>query len=955
MIILSIILLILSNTTTLKRDQSNLYSRATITILLIVAIISYDNINFLFLNKGIDLFGGLFHATPITLVFHIFILLISAVTLSLTAFYPRKVWFKKYFGYQVPIFYLKNLKSKGIFKYIIFFKVNIIIFWFLFITWLFELNLLCGISSVFLTICIIKHIFMLKQESYYSWTHENLLLLIIEIITVYHLTDQAIPDEFYSSYPNLSNMHISMFYAFLGQTMLNVIYGNPKRYNYGLLKNKLKEIWLSSNKSIIRLFRKGIGLLAFLFLFNLVSNLIGVSINPESLLLYIVTILAKFTLLRLILSIISLPMVKNENDWYNLIGISPFLPILIFPFSYFYFTFILPEVIVLYSGILYKMSTIVANIMEYFSNLNVKELSFINIKVLGQYLVSMGNRPAQVGKFLISLADWVLGNSTESITRKSHSSTEYIPAITMDPLTDMKSKIRGWKYMNSKPDFSPVKIATPTPTGKLYNSNNILYVKGSLNNLYDYFYENYNSLIEFFNLMKYNDVSNITLETASNRIEVSLNEKFSGAEIKVLNSNGKPFNYGFDLLSYLDSSFQKNYMNDVIKNYNKDINVFSQRGSFLPLQNENTPQIARSLSPDMPMESPPDPLDEDTIVSSTNREVIEQIFSDFTGILTDYLDIEKELCQDSSVSNSYFVHKTQIDNYLNTWLTDNAGDPRKCSMIQHMALKYKINWALTVFEGRLYNYKGQLDGMIEALDNGFGELRWWNPSFEESTAAERVVREHSLILADNEEQNIPNSIEQNVDDPLALNIRNDMNKLIDGVVNEDMTIVNEVFSSTPNPILGDDVPNINEGSSNPVNEGSKDPVNEESKDPVNEGSSNPVNEGSSITANKGSSGKRTFIKESGVPKVRVRAVTIVDLVERKVIELSTKRKALDYLEDYELGVTYTSLEQRWLSIIDTKFKYLNRWVIKYGHNHDIDWDEYNNYENRDFKSVKRWD
>lgn len=96
MVIISLILLLLSNAITLRRDKSILYSRATITILLVSSLIAYDNLYFLFLNKGIGIFGGLFHSTSTTSVFHIFILLISSVILLLTAFYPRKVWLKEY-------------------------------------------------------------------------------------------------------------------------------------------------------------------------------------------------------------------------------------------------------------------------------------------------------------------------------------------------------------------------------------------------------------------------------------------------------------------------------------------------------------------------------------------------------------------------------------------------------------------------------------------------------------------------------------------------------------------------------------------------------------------------------------------------------------------------------------------------------------------------------------------
>lgn len=45
-----------------------------------------------FLSKGLGLYGGLFHATSVTQIFHIFIFTICAVILQLTAFYPRKIF-----------------------------------------------------------------------------------------------------------------------------------------------------------------------------------------------------------------------------------------------------------------------------------------------------------------------------------------------------------------------------------------------------------------------------------------------------------------------------------------------------------------------------------------------------------------------------------------------------------------------------------------------------------------------------------------------------------------------------------------------------------------------------------------------------------------------------------------------------------------------------------------------
>src|SRR5437016_4272855 len=59
-------------------------------------LIGYNNLDFSFLENGIGLFGGLFHATCITNVFHIFILLLSSIILVLTAFYPRNLKTQEY-------------------------------------------------------------------------------------------------------------------------------------------------------------------------------------------------------------------------------------------------------------------------------------------------------------------------------------------------------------------------------------------------------------------------------------------------------------------------------------------------------------------------------------------------------------------------------------------------------------------------------------------------------------------------------------------------------------------------------------------------------------------------------------------------------------------------------------------------------------------------------------------
>jgi NADH-ubiquinone oxidoreductase chain 2 len=91
MLIFSILFLLLSNAVTLRRDKSILFSRVAIIVLLYSSLIAITSLYFTYLDRGIGLYGGLFHATSITQVFHIFIFLISAAILQLTGFYPRRV------------------------------------------------------------------------------------------------------------------------------------------------------------------------------------------------------------------------------------------------------------------------------------------------------------------------------------------------------------------------------------------------------------------------------------------------------------------------------------------------------------------------------------------------------------------------------------------------------------------------------------------------------------------------------------------------------------------------------------------------------------------------------------------------------------------------------------------------------------------------------------------------
>jgi NADH-ubiquinone oxidoreductase chain 2 len=64
------------------------------------------------LDRGIAVYGGLFHLTSTSQIFQIFILLLSAAILQLTAFYPRKVWVEEYSTIS-KIFMNKFIYNRG--------------------------------------------------------------------------------------------------------------------------------------------------------------------------------------------------------------------------------------------------------------------------------------------------------------------------------------------------------------------------------------------------------------------------------------------------------------------------------------------------------------------------------------------------------------------------------------------------------------------------------------------------------------------------------------------------------------------------------------------------------------------------------------------------------------------------------------------------------------------------
>ena len=77
----------------------------------------------------------------------------------------------------------------------------------------------------------------------------------------------------------------------------------------------------------------------------IICSWLGVTVCYETYLSYYITLFTRLVLIKLIISLILLPLTKNRYEWYKIIGMSVFLPLAILPSSFIYYYYFLPELI----------------------------------------------------------------------------------------------------------------------------------------------------------------------------------------------------------------------------------------------------------------------------------------------------------------------------------------------------------------------------------------------------------------------------------------------------------------------------------------------------------------------------------------------------------------------------------------------------------------------------------
>ena len=92
MLLTLIVILLTSNALNSKREISIYYSRIAILGLISVSYINYNNLHLACLEHGISIYGSLLNVTNYTVIFNLFISIITCIILILTGFYPRKLY-----------------------------------------------------------------------------------------------------------------------------------------------------------------------------------------------------------------------------------------------------------------------------------------------------------------------------------------------------------------------------------------------------------------------------------------------------------------------------------------------------------------------------------------------------------------------------------------------------------------------------------------------------------------------------------------------------------------------------------------------------------------------------------------------------------------------------------------------------------------------------------------------
>ena len=432
------------------------------------------------------------------------------------------------------------------------------------------------------------------------WNHYPETLGLVGLATVVNvpiLTKLAMTPEFHVNYGHLSEIDIFLLYIGIARMIIAITLTKNEMSYFDKIKNRVKEYWPYFKQNIIFCIRIGIsvGLLIILST-NLYCSYLGVTICTKSFFTFYIFLWTKVILVHSTISLIMLT-VTPINKWYYIIRMSIWLLFVLMIYSLFYYYFILPVLIEMKLALIdiiqirltkfeqswseFKLAIlyIVDNIKILLSPLKewrfyLEHLFFLSIKNIGELLISMHNRPAQLGRFLLQWANGDLDRKVNTLIRKQFISTNSIQKEWGNlwskigyNLARNKDKIRYWNSVKSNPRFLPVVF--PIPVRDMGRNSNLL--SGSLKPLFTsvYFYIKSNlNIISLYNTMKTLGSNTYYLPLTIESCTVGVNLSRSSLDFQ-LSCKGKEFKIVFGVeniaksFSFYNGSLNKDILNPI--------------------------------------------------------------------------------------------------------------------------------------------------------------------------------------------------------------------------------------------------------------------------------------------------------------------------------------------------------------------------------------------------------
>lgn len=171
------------------------------------------------------------------------------------------------------------------------------------------------------------------------------LIWLFGMISGYDLINLVMTHEFHTNYPNLSKIHIFLICLGTARFIIGIFFNQNKSSYFDEIKNIVKERWpyIKQNKG----FCLSIGIAVCLLVIistNLYCWCLGLILCTNSYFTFYIFLLTKLILINSTISLIMLTFTPIK-EWYNIIGMSIWLPLVLIATSVFYYFYILPELI----------------------------------------------------------------------------------------------------------------------------------------------------------------------------------------------------------------------------------------------------------------------------------------------------------------------------------------------------------------------------------------------------------------------------------------------------------------------------------------------------------------------------------------------------------------------------------------------------------------------------------